>query len=526
MAFAGLNIGIDDADLRRAQQTLQDVGNNISQTLSSSFANNNSRTFAITENGFDVAGSAERFVSGIASGQVIPAILDAGINPIKAGAIAGGIQGALNGGLEGALEGVVGGALNNALANSGIGDALNNAAAQLGVSLPEVPGLPALGGASISGASGGAAASARAGVTRAGTTPASNTRAATTAIFDAADQGVEITIDSFLQSLQGSLSSIAGAGGIKGLLGSLASNLLGSTGLTGALGGLVQGVSEGLSNALGGLTSALGNAATGIMQGLGSAIESIPGVGPALTGMSNAISGFADNLSGAYKNLSPGLQAGVNGAIAAVGANVVNKLDIPGLPRINPTIAGAATAAISFSNNPIAQLNEIATSARKLDRSVFKQTGDTTFANVSSAASRAAKEMQQNVQRDTNGNYQIIKDSDEAAADLQRTGVVNNGEIQPVSNSFFDNLNSIQAQSLKTYENIITSKFSSYGESAATTAITAYREYIEFGKLKTPATRNLLTQVTAQDSNLIKQFADRFLLFYRSDRSRYTMSNL
>lgn len=491
---------------------------------------NPSRIWQISESGIGVQGAAQRLATGITNGVALPAITDLGLREATSiGAIAGGLQGALQGGLSGAIQGGVTGALNNAIAASGIPDALNNAAAQLGVALPGVPGLPALGGVgglSPSGASGGAAASARAGITRAGLAPSGDVNPARTLIQDASSQEVTITVDSFLQSLQGSLSSIAGAGGIAGVLGGAIQNLLGSTGLTGALGGIVQGLGSGLSNALGGLTQSLGNAAQGLMQGLGNAIQSIPGVGPVLGNMSNAISGFAGNLSTAYGNLPTAAQAGINGAIAAVGANVVNRLDIPGVPRINPTVAGIATAALRFADNPVAQLNQIATTARELDKRTFGETRDPTFANVASAASRASREMQQSVQRNDNGTYQLIQDPEDAGADIAKTKVVKNGELQPTTNSFVESLNSIQLQSFQTYEKILQSRFISYGDAAPALATQAYREYIEFNSLRTPETKLFVAQIQLNDAQLIKQLADRFLLFYRSSRSRYSLENL
>lgn len=503
-------------------QAEQALGNNVL---------NPSRVWQITEAGIGNQGEIQRLARGISEGIALPAITDLGLREATiSGALAGGIEGALSGGLQGAIQGGLSGALNSAIASSGIADTLNSAAAQLGVALPSIPGLPALGsslpGISPSGASGGAAASARAGITRAGLAPSSNVNAARTAIQDPTQQDVTITIDSFLQGVQGSLSSIAGAGGLGGILGGAIQGLLNSTGLTGALGGLVQGLSAGLSNALGGLTQALGNAAQGLMQGLGNAIQSIPGVGPILGNMSNAISGFAGNLSSAYSSLPTAAQAGINGAIAAVGANVVNRLDIPGVPRINPTVAGVATAALRFADNPAAQLNQIATSARELDRRTFGETRDPTFANIASAASRASREMANNTQRDANGNFQLIQDKEQAAASIDRTQVVRNGELQPASNSFVDNLNSIQLQSFQTYERIINSRFSSYGGNAPSLATQAYREYIEFDSLRTPDTKVFINQIELNDARLIKQLADRFLTFYRSSRSRYSLENL
>jgi hypothetical protein len=522
-----------NATLSTAQQELRNIASRFQEDppgyLGTNVLNPN-RVWQITESGIGVQGAVQRLATGITNGVALPAITDLGLREATSiGAIAGGLQGALQGGLSGAIQGGVTGALNNAIAASGIPDALNNAAAQLGVALPGVPGLPALGGVgglSPSGASGGAAASARAGITRAGLAPSGDVNPARTLIQDASSQEVTITVDSFLQSLQGSLSSIAGAGGIAGVLGGAIQNLLGSTGLTGALGGIVQGLSSGLSNALGGLTQSLGNAAQGLMQGLGNAIKSIPGVGPVLGNMSNAISGFAGNLSTAYGNLPTAAQAGINGAIAAVGANVVNRLDIPGVPRINPTVAGVATAALRFADNPVAQLNQIATTARELDKRTFGETRDSTFANVASAASRASREMQQSVQRNDNGTYQLIQDPEDAGADIAKTKVVKNGELQPTTNSFVDTLNSIQLQSFQTYEKILQSRFISYGDAAPALATQAYREYIEFNSLRTPETKLFVAQIQLNDAQLIKQLADRFLLFYRSSRSRYSLENL
>lgn len=476
---------------------------------------NPNRIWQITESGIGPQGAIQRLVTGIISGTTLPAITDVGLGEPTGSAT---ITGFLDAGFSSAIQSGTSGALNTAIFSSGIPDALNNAAAQFGVALPGVPGLPALGGTvaglSPSGASGGAAASARAGVAR------------PTTIVDPTGQEVTITIDSFLQSLQGSLSSIAGASGIAGVLGSTIQTLLNSTGLTGALGGIVQGLGAGLSNALGGLTQSLGNAAQGLMQGLGNAIKSIPGVGPVLGNMSNAISSFAGNLSGAYSNLPTAAQAGINGAIAAVGANVVNRLDIPGVPRINPVVAGVASAALRFADNPVAQLNQIATTARELDKRTFGETRDATFANVASAASRASKEMQQSVQRNDNGTYQLIQDPDDAGANINNTQIVRNGELQPVYNSFVESLNSIQLQSFQTYERILQSRFTSYGGDAPVLATQAYREYVEFNGLRTPETKLFVSQIQLNDAQLIKQLADRFLLFYRSSRSRYSLENL
>lgn len=498
-----------------------------------SFAQDNARTWAITENGIGQAGEINRFVSGVfnsanlgeATTALTSAVQDFGsVDFIKVNGIAGAIEGAFSGGLRGAIEGGVTGALNAAIAQSGIADQLNNMASQLGVQLPAVPGIPALGGASPSGASGGAAAAGRAGVTRSGTLATTTPAPARTNIQDPTQENVDITVDSFLQGLQGSLSSLAQ--GIGGILGGAIQELLGSTALSGALGGLVSGLSQGLSNALGGLSNALGQAASGLLSGLGNAIQSIPGVGPALSGMTNAIGDFAGNLSGAYNNLPPLAKAGVDGAIAAVGANVINRVGIPGVPRIPPAAAGIATAAISFSDNPSAQLRQIAERAKEVHQKTYSETRDPTFSNIASTASRAAREMEGNIQRNAEGNFVLIRDPDQAQADVNNTKVIENNAITPPANTFEDTLNDVQLQSFRTYERIIDGKFAVYGSTGQILANLTYREYVEFEKLVTPETRNFIVQISAAEAQTIQDLANRFLTFYRSSKSRYTMDGL
>lgn len=488
------------------------------------FAEDISRTWAVTANGISQAGAANKFVSGATVASISSAVQDISVSlSIKDNLIVGGIAGALNGGLKGAIEGGLNSALNAAIAQSGIADQLNSVAGQLGVNLPAVPGLPALGGSSISGASGGAAAAARAGVTRSGTIPTDSPAAARTSIQDPTQADVEITVDSFLQGLQGSLSSLAQ--GIGGLLGGAMQQLMSSTALSGALGGLMNGLSEGLGKALGGLANALGDAANGIMTGLGNAIKSIPGVGPVLSNMTNAIGDFAGNISKGFNDLPQGVQAGVNGAIAATGAALLNKTNI-GLPKISPAIAGTVVASLTMADNPAAQLRQIASTAKEVDRKTFPETRDPRFANIASAATKAAKEMEKNIRRNDDGDFQMNRNPERAESNIQKTQVITNGAITPTTNTFVDNLNSIQLQSYETYARILNGKFASYGGDAQILANQAYREYIEFEQLVSPQTKAFVLEIKNTDSKLIKSLADRFLLFYRSSKSRYTMDGL
>lgn len=226
-------------------------------------------------------------------------------------------------------------------------------------------------------------------------TGADRSQAPRTQILDPTKSGVEITIDTFLQSLAGSLSSIIG-GALSNILGSLPSTvqgLLNSSGLMGALGGMVNNLSQGLSNALGSLAGKLQEVGGQLFQGLGNLISSIPGIGPVFDKFSGAVGKLVTNVSEAYGKLDPFLKAGVDGAIGAVGATVLNKVNIPGLNNIDPLIAGGVTAALSFGTNPQVSLNDLSLQARSMDRQTFPTTRNQIFSDLSSACTRAAQEI-------------------------------------------------------------------------------------------------------------------------------------
>ena len=226
-------------------------------------------------------------------------------------------------------------------------------------------------------------------------TGADRSQPSRTRILDPANSVVEITLDTFLQSLAGSLSSIIG-GALSNILGNLpgaVQGLLNSSGLTGALGGIVNNLSQGLSNALGNLAGKLQEAGSQLFQGLGNLISSIPGIGPVFDKFSGAVSGLVSNISDAYGKLDPVFKAGVDGAIGAVGATVLNKVNIPGLNNIDPLIAGGVTAAISFGTNPQVSFNNLALEARNMDRQTFATTRNQVFSDLASACSNAAREI-------------------------------------------------------------------------------------------------------------------------------------
>jgi len=181
-----------------------------------------------------------------------------------------------------------------------------------GVGIDERPG------ANSESATPGSAAEEEAAATppaiRSRLTPSTDVLPIRTAIQDILSGDIAITFDSFLQGLQGSLSSILQSG-LDGLLSKLPagiSDLLNSTGLTGALSGMVDQLSSGLSNALGQMAGALQGAAQQLASGLGEAISSIPGIGPVFDSFTSNLGALTQNLSTAYSNLSPALQAGVD----------------------------------------------------------------------------------------------------------------------------------------------------------------------------------------------------------------------
>jgi phage-related protein len=227
--------------------------------------------------------------------------------------------------------------------------------------------------------------------TKAGTTDASNPEAIRTQILDPAKTGVELIVDSFLQGLQGGLSSILGQG-LNNLLGSLPSamqNLLSSTGLTGALGQALGKIDGAIGNALNGLSNALGDAAGKIAGDLGAAISNIPGVGPVFEGFTKGLGKFTDNLKGAVNGLPTELQGVLAGAAKGIGANLVGKA--LGKANIAQNIGKQITKQISFPENPATLANNLANAATALNNRTYKSTGDKIFSQVAQSAKKVAK---------------------------------------------------------------------------------------------------------------------------------------
>lgn len=386
-----------------------------------------------------------------------------------------------------------------------------------GVGIDETPGANS---ATATGANPGAGTgSAAAGSTNAAAASAAST-VRDTVVRDTAGNPIQITIDSFLQSLQGSLSSILQSG-LQGLLSNLPAgiqDLLNSTGLTGALSGMVDQLSAGLSDALGQMAGALQGAAQQLASGLGEAISSIPGIGPVFDGFTQSLGAFTENLQGAYNNLAPALQAGVDGLITGVGANLVNELNIPGLPRLDPAAAGATVAGLRFATNPAVDLGNLSEAARQIHDRVFQQTGATIFAGIASAASRSSRQMSTVVQQSNEGNYQFVNSVEKAESNANQTYVVENETIVDIPKTFADTLNSVQKQSFETYQRIAFNRI----QDARTQFL--YEELVTRGEPATPATRELYTNLSTQDRIFIDNLVTRFNNFYASQRSGTTLA--
>ena len=312
------------------------------------------------------------------------------------GAIQGGLQGGLQGAIRGAAQGVISAGLSQ-LQNQIPPQFAQAAAALQGIANPAAftpdgwinPDQLAAGFTQAFGAAPGQRGTAT--TTYAGTIAAQNPSTVRTQIVDATNGEVNIIKDSFLQGLQGGLSSIIGQG-LNNLLGSLPStmqNLLSSTGLTGALGSALGALDGAIGNALGGLSNALGDAAGKIASGLGAAIGGIPGVGPAFEGFTKGLGNFTKNLTSAVNGLPPELRNVVSGAAAQVGANLIGKA--LNRPKVVKDVGRQVANKIRFKENPVTQANAIASAANELHKKTYKTTGDKTFANVANAAKKTAK---------------------------------------------------------------------------------------------------------------------------------------
>ena len=359
------------------------------------------------------------------------------------GGIAGGIQ---SGNIEGALQGAAG-----AVFGSISGQLAGAAGALQGISNPAafVENLGFVSPATLAAGNTPATAAQRTGNaapgeedeivvdTYAGGTNADNPAEVRTEIQDATSNTVDYIKDSFLQGLQGGLSSIAGSflGGILGKLPSVMGDLLSSTGLSGALGSALGAIDGAIGNALGAVSGALGDMAGKLASGLGAAISGIPGVGPVFDQFSRGVGDFTKNLSGALNGLPTDLQKVLGGAAANVGANLVGK--IFNKPKITSKAGKQIANDIIFNDNPVGQLNNMANLAKQIDKKTFKTTNDPTFANMATACKRCAKKFGTKLVKKKNGFGISIE---EKAKEDTILGIVVNGQIFKIGSYDFDRI--------------------------------------------------------------------------------------
>jgi len=361
------------------------------------------------------------------------------------GGIAGGIQ---SGNIEGALQGAAGavfGSISGQLAGAaGALQGISNPAAfveNLGFVSPATlaaGNIPAVAGLRVPGGNFGApAGSSSVTNTYAGGTNATNPAEVRTEIQDATTNTVDYIKDSFLQGLQGGLSSIAGSalGGILGKLPGVMSNLLSSTGLSGALGSALGAIDGAIGNALGAVSGALGDMAGKLAGGLGAAISGIPGVGPVFDQFSRGVGDFTKNLTGALNGLPPDLQKVLGGAAARVGANLAGK--IFNKPRITNKASKQIAKDIIFNENPVGQLNNMANLAKQIDRKTFKTTNDPTFAKMATACKKCAKTFGTKLVKKNNGYGISIE---EKAKEDTILGIVVDGQVFKIGSYDFDRI--------------------------------------------------------------------------------------
>lgn len=399
----------------------------------------------------DINTAVKSAAVGFGARQVDRLLQKADLGPIGNIAVAGGIQGALNtgslsgalrGGVQGVLQGAVGGLVSNAGAalqgavgqlsgqlggaltgqiQGALNGALGNIQGSLNNALGGALGNPLgglLGGGGLTSAAGAFGAgglpgpSGAAGGTYSGTAPSSDIEPVRTAILDPAKANVTIMVDSFLQGLAGSLSSIGGIGGILGsaMQGALGS-LLSSTGLSGALGKVTEGLNGALSGALSNMSSALGNVAGNLVNGLGNAISNIPAIGPAFNQFTQGVGNFMNNVNNAFNSLPTDAQQIVSGISRNIGANLVDRA--LNKRSTNRTQNETVVKNLEFQDNPTGQLRDIAVACTMMDKKVYKETQDPVFGILSNAANKAAEEMERSTFIKNNGTYGLRRQTQE-----------------------------------------------------------------------------------------------------------------
>lgn len=276
------------------------------------------------------------------------------------------------------VKGIAGGLINNALNQipGGIGDFFRQA----------VGGQLAQAGFSFAGL------------------PASRTQLlpADTKIKDFTDADVEITIDSFLQGVQGSLSS-TGTGLTANIFGSAMGNMLAGTALSGALGAVTSSLSPTLGNAMNKFAGSLGNAVGKLTGDVGESLTKIPGVGPVLGQVTKDLDSFSKNVGFSIGGVDVSGQQILGGVVLGVGANIIGKKLRK--PKVSSVDQNLIRKGMEFTDNPAAQLQTISNSCKRLGNKARGQINDPAFDVLSQTAKKASKEMKRCLVKKNNGKW-------------------------------------------------------------------------------------------------------------------------
>ena len=233
--------------------------------------------------------------------------------------------------------------------------------------------------------------------------PASRTQLlpADTVIKDVTDEEVEITIDTYLQGVQGSLSS-TGSGLSPNIFGSSIGNMLAGSAISGALGAVTSSLSPGLGNAMNNFAGSLGNAVGKLTGDIGEGLTKIPGVGPVLGQVNKDLDSFSKNIGFSIGGVPVSGQQILGGVVLGVGANIIGKKLRK--PKVSNQNQNTIRRNMEFRDNPAAQLENISNSCKRLGNKT-KELNDPAFRALSQSAKRASKEMRKCLVKKNNGRW-------------------------------------------------------------------------------------------------------------------------
>jgi len=277
------------------------------------------------------------------------------------------------------VKGVAGGLINNALSQipGAAGDFFRGVAGSI------------FGGAGFSASFSGLPASR------------SQLKKATTKITDPTDQEVEITIDTYLQGLQGGLSTTGNVS--SDLFGSAIGTCLAGTALTGAIGAIAGDLSPELKKATDGFAGALNDCVGKLTGDLGESLITVPGIGPSLGNFTNGLDSFSRNIGFAFNGFPATGQQALGTIVLGIGANFIGKKLRK--PKVKNTQAREIRNKMNYQEHPAAQLDAIATYSSRLGKKLNTQYDDPAFEILAQKAKKAAKEYNKVILRKADGSF-------------------------------------------------------------------------------------------------------------------------